>query len=156
VGLIGGSLKRPRIGLEQEVAALDEGTLPVVLAHEVSVDPSSDLRVDVADERPYIFKDNWHVSYDDRLDPDRWGRKGHGGPGRIATACGGRRHHRKQEPQESVGVTRDSHSRLAMSGWCSAPSAGFAGATPLGGRFGRKAKAPSELPQPLDAHDGVP
>ncbi|PWU18448.1 MAG: hypothetical protein C5B48_14740 [Candidatus Rokuibacteriota bacterium] len=47
--------------------------------------------------------------------------------------------------RESVRVTRATPSRWAMSGWCSAPSAGFAGATCFGGRFGRGAKPPSEF-----------
>src|SRR2546425_8605943 len=72
VGLISRGLKRPRIDLEQEVAALDEGALVVVLAHQVSSDPCADLSVDEPDQCPHILEGDRYVPFDHGRDPDHW------------------------------------------------------------------------------------
>src|SRR5438094_331167 len=107
VGLIGGGLKRPRIDLEQQVAALDEGALLVVLAHEMPADAGTDLRVDVPDQRPHILEGDRHVPLDDWLDLDHRGRGRRGGAGRVATAGGDRRHQAHQQARrERIAVVR--------------------------------------------------
>src|SRR5439155_13554022 len=85
VGLISGGLKRPRIDLEEEVAALDEGPLLVVLAHEVAADAGADLCVDVPDQRPHPLGGDWHVLLYHWLDSDHRDPGRRGGPGRVAT-----------------------------------------------------------------------
>src|SRR5207247_8619628 len=72
VGLISRGLKRPRIDLEQEVAALDEGALVVVLAHEVAADAGADLSVDEPDQCPHILEGDRYVTLDSGPDADHW------------------------------------------------------------------------------------
>ena len=69
--LVEGCLKRPRIDLEQEVAGLHQRALPVILAHEVPADPGADLRIDVADQRPYILDGDRHVLFGHGSDLDQ-------------------------------------------------------------------------------------
>ena len=107
VGLIDGSLKRPRIDLEQDVAALDGGALAVILAHEVPADAGADLRVDVPDQRAHPFRRDRHVLLDHRLDPDRgWRRPGGSGP--VATAGGESRE--DDDQQVCPRTARNAHS----------------------------------------------
>src|SRR2546429_499545 len=55
VGRTGGGLDRSRVPLEQEVPRLDERALRVVLTLQMPGDAGTNLRVDVADERPDIL-----------------------------------------------------------------------------------------------------
>src|SRR5260370_14186671 len=101
-------MKRPRIGLEQKVAGLDERALLIVVAHEVPVDARPDLGVDIPDQWPHPLRGDRHVLLDHGLDPDRGWRGRPGGPGRVATAGGESRDYDNQ--QVSPQTARDTHS----------------------------------------------
>jgi hypothetical protein len=94
--LVGGSLERPRVDLEQEVARLDQRAFRVVLAHEVPRHTSPDLRVDGANQRPDILDGDRHVALYDRLDLHDGRRWRCGRTRRIATSGSGDRRQRDQ------------------------------------------------------------
>ena len=87
LGLIHSRLERSRIDLEEQVTALDQRALAIVLADQMAADARADLRVDVADQRPYPLGGDRHVLLDHCLDFDHRGRGRRDG-GRVATACG--------------------------------------------------------------------